>query len=158
MKENSMGREVRRVPRDWQHPKDRGKFIPLKDGYESDLSEFERHIASMGIGKAIDYWGGGPQSCDYMHPEGERDGWQMYEDVSEGTPISPVFNTPEELARWLANAGASAFAGMTATYEQWLAMIVGSGSAISALIIPGVGLVSGVEAQSRDLLSAPRDE
>ena len=28
-----MGREVRRVPADWQHPKDaRGRFIPLFDG------------------------------------------------------------------------------------------------------------------------------
>jgi len=33
-------------------------------------------------------------------PEGE--GWQLWETVSEGSPISPVFPTAQELARWLA--------------------------------------------------------
>jgi len=49
----------------------------------------------------------------------------MYENTSEGTPISPPFETPEELARWLADNNASAFGGMTATYEQWLATCKG---------------------------------
>lgn len=29
------------------------------------------------------------------------DGWQLWETVSEGSPISPVFGTDEELARWM---------------------------------------------------------
>lgn len=29
------------------------------------------------------------------------DGWQMWETVSEGSPVSPVFATSEELAQWL---------------------------------------------------------
>lgn len=29
------------------------------------------------------------------------DGWQLWETVSEGSPISPVFATPEKLARWM---------------------------------------------------------
>lgn len=32
-------------------------------------------------------------------PTGE--GWQLWETVSEGSPVSPVFATAEELARWL---------------------------------------------------------
>lgn len=32
-------------------------------------------------------------------PTGE--GWQLWETVSEGSPVSPVFATDEELARWL---------------------------------------------------------
>lgn len=32
-------------------------------------------------------------------PTGE--GWQLWESVSEGSPISPVFGTAEELAQWL---------------------------------------------------------
>jgi hypothetical protein len=28
-------------------------------------------------------------------------GWQLWENVSEGSPISPVFTTPEELATWM---------------------------------------------------------
>lgn len=50
------------------------------------------------------------------------DGWQMWETTSEGSPVSPVFATAEELARWLADTGASSFGNMTATYEQWLGM------------------------------------
>lgn len=39
-----MGREIRRVPMDWEHPKDeRGYFIPLFDrDYESVGLEWER--------------------------------------------------------------------------------------------------------------------
>lgn len=33
------------------------------------------------------------------------DGWQLWESVSEGSPISPVFATAEELAQWLATPG-----------------------------------------------------
>lgn len=44
----------------------------------------------------------------------------MYENTSEGTPISPAFETPEELAHWLADNGASAFGSETASYESWL--------------------------------------
>lgn len=29
------------------------------------------------------------------------DGWQLWETVTEGSPISPVFTTPEDLARWM---------------------------------------------------------
>lgn len=41
----------------------------------------------------------------------------IYETCSEGSPISPAFETPEELARWLTD---NSFGSMTATYEQWL--------------------------------------
>ena len=75
-------------------------------------------------------------------PESERTHLQMYESTSEGTPISPVMETPEQLARWLADTGASAFAGMTATYEQWLAVARG-GFAPSAYVTAS-GLQSGV--------------
>lgn len=74
-------------------------------------------------------------------PSGE--GWQMWETTSEGSPISPVFGTPEELARWLADTGASAFGNLTSTYDQWLKMIKDSWapSAVSC----GDKMCSGVE-------------
>ena len=61
-------------------------------------------------------------------------GWQMWATTSEGSPMSPVLDTPEELAHWLADSKASAFGGMTATYDEWLRMITGSGSAPSAVL------------------------
>lgn len=86
-----------------------------------------------------------PDPADYMpeFPEGTATGWCMYETTSEGTPISPVFETPEELARWLADNGASTFGYNTATYDQWLGMIQ-AGWAPSA-VSDGGGLRSGVE-------------
>ena len=89
-----------------------------------------------------------PVHADYMPewPENEATHLMMYESTSEGTPISPAFATPEELARWLADSGASAFAGHTATYEQWLATCR-LGWAVSAVMDAG-GFRSGVAAMA----------
>jgi hypothetical protein len=39
------------------------------------------------------------------------DGWQMWETVSEGSPVSPVFATAEDLAQWLTTAEGGEMAG-----------------------------------------------
>lgn len=70
------------------------------------------------------------------------DGWQMWETTSEGSPISPVFDAPEKLGRWLADNSRH---GVTkdATYEQWMRMILGSGWAPSGMMVDGQ-MMSGV--------------
>lgn len=75
---------------------------------------------------------------------------QMYEICTEGTPISPVKETPEQLAEWLVENQASAFGSRTATYEEWLPICQGV-EATSAFITKD-GVISGVErhAQSAD--------
>ena len=111
-----MGREVRKVSPNWEHPKDgNGNFVPLKNEDMPVLSADE--------------------TSQLM----------MYENTSEGTPISPAFEDKEELARWLADNYASAFADMTATFEQWLCMI-DDGFACSMVLDTQKGLRSGVEA------------
>lgn len=72
------------------------------------------------------------------------DAYQVWETTSEGSPISPPFATPEELARWLADHGASSFGSQTATYEEWLAFARGPGWAPSAVSVDGGPIVSGV--------------
>jgi hypothetical protein len=79
---------------------------------------------------------------DFEPPTGN--GFQMWETTSEGSPMSPVFETREELAQWLVDNNASSFASQTATYEQWLNMIEQEW-ALSAVMENGV-LKSGVEA------------
>ncbi len=144
-----MGREVRKVPADWQHPKDEhtGRYKPLFEGswYRARKEEFEKKMAEEGLQAATDWCGQAPDQNDYMPdwPEEEKTHLMMYEDTSEGTPISPAFKTHEELARWLADNNASAFGHSTATYEQWLAMIA-DGFAVS-LVVDGKGMRSGVE-------------
>ena len=135
-----MGREVRRVPKGWNHPKypddycephQRGRYIPLHDrSFATADAEWneghakwqERFVEGYGDEKwrprtAEDgptytlYAGARPSPDEYMPdwPKAECTMLMMYEDTSEGTPISPAFETPEELARWLADNGASAF-------------------------------------------------
>jgi hypothetical protein len=142
-----MGREVRKVTPNWEHPKDeKGRFIPLNQGYEKRAREFLDRANAEGLQAAIEYQNC-PNKDDYM-PDWtaeEATHFMMYEDCSEGTPISPAFETPEKLARWLSATGASSFGTMTATYEGWL-RVANGGYAISAVYSPSVGFISGVDA------------
>lgn len=160
-----MGREVRKVPADWQHPKNlQDRYIPLLDGSRlvEETRAWDEGAAKWAEGLRDDFeggwiphdggtygeWSGGrPDPSDYMPPwpEEQCTHFVMYEDTSEGTPISPAFKTPEELARWLTDNNASAFAQQTATYEQWLATCR-RGWAPSMIGIAGHGVHSGVEA------------
>lgn len=145
-----MGREVRRVPADWQHPKnefDRYKPLYPGDRYKANAAGFLEKANAEGLQEAIDWYGQAPDQNDYMPDwtESERTHYMMYEDTSEGTPISPAFETPEELARWLADTGASSFGSDTASYEGWLRVAKG-GWAPSAVSIGGGPLVNGVDA------------
>lgn len=139
-----MGREVRRVPADWQHPIDpeTGNHRPLFDGkdYERRVREWDEEAAKWAEGLRDDFKGGWqpigdvnaktfaewsgerPNADDYMPrwTDAECTHLMMYEDTSEGTPISPAFATPEELSRWLVDNKASSFGASTASYEGWL--------------------------------------
>lgn len=161
-----MGREIRMVPANWNHPArhtDRGdiQFVPLLNGSFSecaaqyaldkekwDRGEFPDWASEDSKTLSFEEWEGQvPSADDYMpewRPE-EKTHLMMYEDTSEGTPISPAFATPEELARWLADTGASSFGSSTATYEQWLSTCK-RGFAPSAVYSTSTGLISGVEA------------
>ncbi len=160
-----MGREVRRVPAGWEHPKNpNGNYIPLFGGsFANEAAEWDQGATKWAEGLRDDYnggwmpkdddqnytyeeWAGSrPVADHYMPdwPEDQRTHLQMYEDTSEGTPISPVMKTPEALAAWLAENNASAFGDMTATYEQWLNVCKGA-FAPSMIIENGVAK-SGVE-------------
>lgn len=70
------------------------------------------------------------------------DGYQIWETVSEGSPISPVFATPEGLARHMAGTKWGADDGTG--YETWLAFINGPGWAPS-MIGTDSGIVNGVQ-------------
>jgi putative sterol carrier protein len=92
-----------------------------------------------------EWTGGRPDPADYM-PQWtaeEKTHYMMYETCTEGTPISPAFASPEELAHWLADNKASAFAYEGASYESWLRVCQG-GFAPSAVMADGK-LTSGVE-------------
>jgi len=140
-----MGREVRRVTATWEHPKDEnGNYKPLLGmsfteqlkNWEEGREQWEKGFRESWddenpwkpkekdeLEMTFEEWSGSePLIEDYMPDwkEEEKTHIQMYEDTSEGTPISPVFDNAEDLARWLADNNASSFGSSTATYEQWL--------------------------------------
>lgn len=170
-----MGRQVRRVPADWEHPKEfnayRGEetYKPLYDRNWSEAAQqWDRDREAWEAGARpsyadgvtddfpFDQWEGQrPYSGDYMPnwPAEQRTHFMMYEDTTEGTPISPAFETPQELAQWLADNGASSFGSSTATYEQWLPICEG-GWAPSMVMAEGK-LMSGVEFVARSATEEP---
>ena len=176
-----MGREVRKVPKDWKHPQAptlrlsgyEMDFIPLHGrSFAADAAEWDQECAKWNAGIYPDYardehkslpyekWDGErPEQNDYMPdwPASERTHFMMYETCTEGTPISPAFETPEELARWLADNGASSFGSSTATYEQWLPIARG-GWAPGLVYSPQTGLISGVEASTQQADKIERGE
>lgn len=166
-----MGREVRRVPADWQHPKQwildhagrrEWRYKPLYPGeyYQRQVDEWDDECAKWKTGLRPDnaddetramtyeqYAGQRPHRDDYMPdwPIEQRTHFMMYEDdTGEGTPISSAFATPEELARWLADNNASSFGSMTASYEAWLR--VARGNFAPSLVMENGQIQSGVEA------------
>lgn len=149
-----MGREVRRVPLEWQHPRDdRGNFRPLLETTPMQYAECRRQWeagfvkgygeieweARRDSGTTFEEWYGDATDDERMpdFPDGAELGYCMYETCTEGTPISPVFETPEQLARWLADTKASAFAGQPASYKGWL-RVARSGFAPSMVMSGGV--------------------
>jgi hypothetical protein len=133
-----MGREIRRVPPNWEHPRgDRGHgrgedFLAMYDrDYESDarawnlgivlweLQRFSllRWIVKHLLPKRIDrrqadddynYWEYcNPPDSETCRPKftEEATWFQVYETVSEGTPVTPPFETKEELIEYLTAHG-----------------------------------------------------
>lgn len=72
-------------------------------------------------------------------------GFQMWETVTEGSPISPVFETPQDLATYLAENPMGADNGTS--FEAWMRLILGDGWAPS-MVLDSNGIRTGVEALS----------
>lgn len=130
-----MGREVRRVVPNWQHPKDeRGHYKPLYDNdYETAAQAWETEYA-MFIALSPEkrdekygcahYWeySNVPDEDFYRAekwtPE-EATAYQVYETVSEGTPVSPVFRNISSLIQWLVDQGYSEVAAKKFAETGW---------------------------------------
>ena len=136
-----MGRELKRVPLDFDWPlekiwkgylpenaagkmpvasclecqkKYKQKISFLQDGTKvggHECSEDKSYCIYNPDNKAIWY---------FDPPEGE--GYQLWETTSEGSPISPVFKTLDELCEW-AEENVTTFADSTTTKEKWKEML-----------------------------------
>lgn len=110
-----MAFEIGRVPPGWEHPKEDGKFVPLlgKPHHEA-LVEWkearDRYDKKHGRGAYERNGETAPEQCNLEFPKrgafvpftrGQASAFQVYEDTTEGTPVSPVFATKEAIAPWL---------------------------------------------------------
>jgi hypothetical protein len=145
-----MGRELMRVPENFDWPMHRiwpGAMLGIcnemeyvaKELNSDERCELCRKWAKLSKLKISDYKC--PELPWHKPPRGKW--YQLWETTSEGSPISPAFEKPEELAKWLVDNNASTFGSETATYKQWLNFIKGSGWAPSAVMTKD-GLESGV--------------
>lgn len=121
-----MGREIRRVPANWDHPiterpNGRVGFQPMFDetfaqASEEWLVEFDRIRSGGARDYEIECYPNGvvewasencPPDKNYYRPWDDKDAvwYQLWETVSEGTPVSPPFATEDELIDYLAENG-----------------------------------------------------
>jgi hypothetical protein len=126
-----MGRQIRRVPANWQHPEAEGDDLRRGRGYtplyglcyKTEAEEWVKNCLLWSQGRHPDQLDGSGKDCEFFW---EWDGdppdrkyyvqydpddkdlctwWQLYETVSEGTPVSPAFATADELIDYLATHG-----------------------------------------------------
>lgn len=112
-----MGREIRMVPPNWEHPQGNNDGFQSmydqdytsavkewKDGYR--LWENGKYPGQEGGWEFWDWQGGPPDKETYRPEFTEEPTWfQVYETVSEGTPVTPPFATKPELVDYLVEYG-----------------------------------------------------
>lgn len=117
-----MGREIRKVPKDWKHPKnDKGRYKPMfEEVYIDVLNEWWQNHLLWEQRKHPDQedypeqikncqhyaeWHGNPPDVDRYNlrkwTAAEVTCFQVYETITEGTPVSPVFEHMKDLEHWL---------------------------------------------------------
>jgi hypothetical protein len=168
-----MGREVRRVALGWDPPKMPCRYYHspasppcpgwhwhphFDESYEHAVADWEARKARWESGEdqtalrypdmSFEEWEGEkPDDPDYYRPEwpeGTPLGYCYYETVSEGTPLSPIFATTDELADWLVeNEDMS---------PEGARRFVAAGWAPSMISTPETGLITGMQAHDKDAL------
>lgn len=132
-----MGREIRRVPPNWEHPRDvNGNLLPTHNRFYGDacdewvsnfrLWEQGEHPDQKRYPNTPKYyweWDNPPPDKTYYLPEkwtaDQATCYQIYETVTEGTPTSPIFQTEEEMVQWLLAQGHSERAARGFVKDGW---------------------------------------
>lgn len=132
-----MGRELKRVPLDFNYP-----LNVVWEGYAPSLEDFQNNKKLIEkVPELKNYTTNICEDCDKCFnncsedaeyciwynedlkelwfkevPKGE--GYQLWETTSEGSPVSPVFKTLEELCVWC-ETNATIFADIKLSKEKW---------------------------------------
>ena len=123
-----MGREIRRVPADWEHPRyteedathrDRiGDYRPLCDqDYRSAAKKWTRDFDRWRAGTHPDQTADRPYFWEWEDPPDPRSyrerrwtkqqatHYQVYETISDGCPVTPAFASMDALVEYLVAQG-----------------------------------------------------
>lgn len=143
--------ELRFVPENWSHPKDeKGLFLPLRgESFSKEIADYKeekemwnnpRGFKKKIMGESFswvpkeedekkfsfeDWHGKCPEEKDYMpeFSDQERTHCQLYETITEGTPITPVMGSSAEVGRWivkhLISDRKNPFTGMSHPFYGW---------------------------------------
>ena len=118
-----MGRELKRVPLNFDWP-----IRKIWYGYlintcmDGDRCEACKRYAEI---KSLKFKSYGCPDFNVDPPVG--DGYQLWENTTEGSPLTPVFETIEELAKYCAdvNNGVTIYGSSTLDYENWYKCLSG---------------------------------
>ena len=130
-----MGREIRRVPANWRHPiyrtvrmrrnfhgeietwkpllnrsfeRENAEWIAQNEAWARGERPKDFDVAKYGDISFVDWHGEQPEKewyVPYDPASADLPWFQMYETVSEGTPVTPAFATADELVDWLVVVG-----------------------------------------------------
>ena len=132
-----MGRELRRVPMDFEYPFNKVWYGFFIDGITTCISagksNYCEQCRKMAEIKGIPITSYGCPDYDAYLEEPKKklkellapptgEGYQLWETTSEGSPVSPVFQTMDELCEWCAD-NATTFASFKASKEEWREML-----------------------------------
>ena len=174
-----MGREIRRVPADWEHPRTnhpvRGwEFHPCFDeAYEDALARWQEERRQWDADEPMEYsgrrtevlaehpdttfeeWVGEPPDPAYYRSRkwtaAEATAYQFYETVTEGSPLSPVCPTREAMVKWLTTAHVDLQGyGRTPMSQVGAEAFVDDGWAPSMIASPEHGVEMGMEFVDRE--------
>lgn len=187
-----MGREIRRVPPNWEHPRQPCKHSPWSGGcdeakgnggmcyqplydqsFEQAAKEWRDAYAAWERGERPSYWDdedraenrqfwewyGEPPNREFYRPEwkeGEATWFQVYQTVSEGTPVSPPFATQEELIEYLVTYGdfwAQRRGEGGVSREAATAFVMGAGF-VPSLVVQDGRVTQGIEMAALDKAEA----
>lgn len=118
-----MGRTLKRVPLDFDWPLNKvwyGYYTSFCHGEElssGGCDNCKKYAQLKGI-EFTNY--GCPDFEKYKGPP-KGDGFQLWETTSEGSPMSPVFGTLDELCSWC-EENATVFAEIKKTKDEWKKM------------------------------------
>ena len=132
-----MGRELKRVPLDFDYPLKKvwyGYYLnKIPTCLSTDKVDRCNQCKTMAEIKGIPFLSCGCPDFDAYFAEIKDkldvlcevptgDGYQLWETTTEGSPISPVFETLDELCEWCED-NATTFASFKVTKEEWKEML-----------------------------------